>query len=251
MAWDSQQYLKFANERNRPCLDLISKLQGDFNTILDLGCGPGNSSKNLFHQYRYAKIVGFDADENMLEKARYDCPNLELIKGRAPDDFDKLNTKFDLVFSNACIHWIENQENLIEEIAKLLNQGGVFAAQIPATDEALFYKILNELIRRKWSKLRAVKNFHSLNPSGYYHVLIKYFSEIEMWQTHYYHIVEKQMILEWYKGSGLRTYLSLLDDVQKKEFLDDLQMEIDRTYSELADGKSFLIMPRFFFIAKK
>ena len=55
MAWDSQQYLKFANERNRPCLDLISKLQGDFNTILDLGCGPGNSSKNLFHQYRNIK----------------------------------------------------------------------------------------------------------------------------------------------------------------------------------------------------
>ena len=59
------------------------------------------------------------------------------------------------------------------------------------------------------------------------------------------------MILEWYKGSGLRTYLSLLDDAQKKEFLDDLQMEIDRAYGELADGKSFLIMPRFFFIAKK
>lgn len=43
--WDSKQYMKFEKERTQPSKDLISRICGrDFNRILDLGCGPGNST---------------------------------------------------------------------------------------------------------------------------------------------------------------------------------------------------------------
>ena len=71
MAWDSSKYLQFAAERKQPCIDLLSRLHGEFHTILDLGCGPGNSTANLREKVGNAAFIGFDADDNMLEKARH------------------------------------------------------------------------------------------------------------------------------------------------------------------------------------
>lgn len=250
MAWDSEQYLKFANERKQPCIDLLSRLNGTFNTILDLGCGPGNSTKNLKEKFSYAEITGFDSDENMLEKAKKDYPQFNFVKGFAPGDLNRLECKFDLVFSNACIHWIKNQEKLISEVYELLNENGIFAVQIPLTDESQFYKVLYKLIQEKWTKLKSVNNFYNLNQEEYYNILIKKFKNVTIWQSNYYHIVERKMILEWYKGSGLRPYLAMLDNDEQKIFLNDLQRMIDQEYNVLCDNKIFLIMPRLFFIAE-
>lgn len=252
MAWDSDLYLKFAEEREQPCIDLLSRLGVEFKKILDLGCGPGNSTENLFKKYNTATIIGFDSDDNMLEKAKNFHPDLEFVKGYAPTDFNKLIRKFDLVFSNACIHWIENQENLIDEVYKILNDKGIFAVQIPLTDKSQFYKALHMLIGQKWSKLKEVNNFHNImTPQGYYNTLTKKFANVTMWQSNYYHVVAKESIIEWYKGSGLRPYLDLLDENEKEEFLNNLQKAINNEYSLLDDGNVFLIMPRLFFIAEK
>lgn len=251
MAWDSNLYLKFANERKQPCIDLLSRLDGKFGRILDLGCGPGNSTENLSEKYSGSEIIGFDSDDNMLEKARKDHPEFEFVKGYAPTDFKKLTGKFDLVFSNACIHWIDNQEMLIDEVYKILNDKGVFAVQIPLTDESQFYRILYRLIEQKWTNLKTVKNFHNMNQECYYNALSEKFENITIWQSNYYHIVKRNTVLEWYKGSGLRPYLALLNDKEQEEFLNDLQDVINKEYPLLADGNVFLIMPRLFFIAKK
>ncbi len=251
MAWDSELYLKFKNERNQPCIDLLSHLNGDFKKILDLGCGPGNSTINLLKKYNNSTVIGFDSDENMLKKAKNDCQNIEFIKGYAPMDFNKLTGTFDLIFSNACIHWIDNQKKLIDEVYKILSNRGVFAVQIPLTEESQFYKILYKLIDKKWSKLKQIKNFHNMNQEEYYNTLTKNLKNITIWQSNYYHIVEKNMIIEWYKGSGLRPYLDVLNKIEQKEFLSDLQKVINEEYTLLDDGKAFLIMPRLFFIAEK
>lgn len=251
MIWDSDLYLKFANERNQPCIDLLSRLDKNFNSILDLGCGPGNSTQNIFKKYPMSTIIGFDSDDNMLEKARKSNPNFQFVKGFAPSDLNILNQKFDLIFSNACLHWIKNQEELIDKIYKLLNNEGVFAAQIPLTAESRFYKILYSLIDRKWTKLKSIKNFHNLTQEGYYNTLIKNFKKVTMWQSDYYHIVDKNAVIQWYKGSGLRPYIDLIDKNEQKLFLEDLQKAINNEYSLLNDNNVFLIMPRLFFIAEK
>lgn len=251
MSWNSEQYLKFANERKQPCTDLLARLNGKYDRILDLGCGPGNSTENLFAKFGNAEIIGFDSDDNMLEKARHDHPDFKFVKGFAPDDFCKLDGKFDLVFSNACIHWIPNQEKLIDEVYDLLSEQGVFAVQIPLTDQSHFYKILYGLIEEKWIKLKSVHNFHHLSHDGYYNTLSKHFKKISIWQSDYYHVVDRTMVLEWYKGSGLRPYLALLNKNERQEFLNDLQNTINAEYPLLTDGNVFLVMPRLFFVAEK
>ncbi len=210
MLWDSDLYLEFANERNQPCVDLLSRLNREFERILDLGCGPGNSTKNLLDKYGKSTVIGFDSSVDMLKKAKCDYPSVEFVKGCAPKDFNKLTGKFDLVFSNACIHWIENQEELIEGVCELLNGNGVFAAQIPLTDESHFYRVLHRLIEEKWDWLSSINSFHNLNQEGYYNTLSGRFGKITMWKSDYYHIVDSNAVIEWYKGSGLRPYLALL-----------------------------------------
>lgn len=251
MAWDSDLYLKFAEERKQPCIDLLSRLDGTFERILDLGCGPGNSTENLFRKYSKSTVIGFDSDDNMLAKAKKEHPDFTFVKGYAPTDFNRLTGNFDLVFSNACIHWIEQQEELIDAVYHILDEKGIFAVQIPLTDESQFYRILYRLIAQKWTKLKSIKVFHNMNSEEYYNALMKRFRNVTMWQSNYYHVVDRAMVLEWYKGSGLRPYLALLDEKEQDAFLDDLQEIIDKEYPALEDGNVFLIMPRLFFIAEK
>ena len=253
MAWDSEQYLKFATERKQPCLDLISRLNGNYLHILDLGCGPGNSTANLKSRYPEANIIGFDSDENMLERARTDHPDIQkFVHGFAPDDLGKLTEKYDLIFSNACIQWIPDQLKLITYVADLLCEGGTFAVQIPITAESDFYRLLYRLIDEKWQKLANISKFYALDHTGYYNALIKHFGDVTIWQTNYHHIVDsKSMVIEWYKGSGLRPYLNALPESEQTEFLRDLTDEINKEYRLLDDGNLFLVMPRLFFLAKK
>ena len=251
MSWDPQQYLKFAQQREQPCKDLMSRLEGPFDRILDLGCGPGNSTGLLAQCFPKAELIGLDPDERMLEKARTDYPKLTFVKGRAPENFDRLGAGFDLIFSNACIHWIADQQGLIQGAAKALRPGGIFAVQIPLTGEAPFYKMLYRLVNYRWEKLKEVDNFHSLDQTGYYNALIRSFKEVEIWRTDYCHVMERKMVLEWYRGSGLRPYLERLTEAERTLFLADLTAQIEREYPLLADGKVFLTMPRLFFLARR
>lgn len=251
-AWDSSQYLKFAEERKQPSRDLIARLSGEYQRILDLGCGPGNSTAVLQARFPEAEIIGFDSDENMIRKARADHPDIEFIRGSAPGDLSRLPGTFDLAFSNACIHWIPDQRELILAVSDMLNACGAFAAQLPLTDEAKFYKTLYRLIAENWHKIAGIHNFHNLDQTGYYNELSRYFQDISIWETDYYHILqERKDVIEWYRGSGLRPYLAALSGQEQEEFIRDLSGAIDRSYPLLDDGRVFLVMPRLFFIARK
>lgn len=252
MVWDSEQYLKFAAERKQPCLDLIARLEDKYSHVLDLGCGPGNSTVNLKDKFPNAEIIGFDSDDDMIIKARTDHPEILFVKGAAPQDLKRLTDKFDLVFSNACLQWIDDQSAVIDEVSNLLDNGGTFAAQVPIKDQSMFYSALEILLNGKWKRLNSVRNWNNIGGESYYNLLIKHFSKVSIFRTDYYHIIDsKDMVIEWYKGSGLRPYLSVLSKEEQAEFIIDLTSKINDTYPTLADGKTFLIMPRLFFIARK
>ena len=69
--WNSEQYLKFKKERTQPSTDLVNtiKLENP-GRIIDIGCGPGNSTRALKNKYPEAEIIGADFSPNMIEKAR-------------------------------------------------------------------------------------------------------------------------------------------------------------------------------------
>lgn len=250
--WNSDQYAKFLSERTQPSTDLINRIKIEPNTILDIGCGPGNSTRKLFDRFPDAKIFGIDSSENMLKKARQNYPDIEFEKCSVPEGLDEIKN-VDLIFSNACLHWIPNHKALLPKLINKLNDNGILAVQMPLVQYADFYKILNELVSEsKWVKLQEIKNFHNLLPEETYDILAEVSSNVTMWETTYYHIVpEFQSVIDWYKGSGLRPYLERLNENEQNEFLDELLCRIKDNYTIRKDNNVILKMPRLFFIANK
>ena len=81
VTWDSEQYLRFKRERTQPARDLAMQLppdDGSVTRVLDIGCGPGNSTGLLAQFFPKAELIGLDPDERMLEKARTDYPKLPM-----------------------------------------------------------------------------------------------------------------------------------------------------------------------------
>lgn len=250
--WNSTQYMKFENERTRPSVDLINRIDILPKSVLDIGCGPGNSTAKLFDRFEKADILGIDASEDMLLKAKKDHPKLKFQKCVLPDGLDGMET-YDLIFFNACLHWVPGHETLFPKLMQKLNSGGVLAVQMPLVQNAEFYRILGMMTKsEKWQKLSCVKNFHNLDPNTTYDILSPYCEKIEMWETVYYHTVSScENIIDWYKGSGLRPYLDLLSENEKKEFLSELLFTLKEKIPVQNDHRVLLKMPRLFFTATK
>lgn len=252
--WNSKQYVKFKNQRTQPSLDLISRLSGMApKRILDIGCGPGNSTYALSEAFPNTEILGIDSSPDMLKRAQETYPDINFELCCVPHDLNKLPGNYDLIFSNACIHWIPEQEHLIKQLLDKLTDEGIFAVQIPLIQEAPFYKMLNKLTSSpKWNKLSDVKNFYNLLPEEYYDLFSSLKCDFDMWQTIYYHIMDiPENIIEWYKGSGLRPYLDLLSAPEQEELISELLDNINDFYSIQSDTKIIMKMPRLFFILKK
>lgn len=251
--WNSNQYMKFGNERTQPSQDLISRLKINPKSILDIGCGPGNSTNALAERFCDAHIIGIDSSQNMLDSANAAYPRLDFRKCRIPDELDCIDGKFDLVFSNACIQWIPNHDRLLSALMNKLTEGGMLAVQIPMTQEAPFYKILTDtVVHGKWEKLKKVRDFYNLVPEQYYDLLCDISSSFDIWHTTYFHTVNgEDGVLDWYRGSGLRPYLDALDETERDEFLAVLRKRIEIQYPIRRNRKVILKMPRLFFTALK
>jgi len=80
--WNPSQYLAFKQERTQPSLDLISRIHLEKpGKILDLGCGPGNSTAALRARWPKAHVAGLDNSPEMIEAARKDFPGGEWLLG--------------------------------------------------------------------------------------------------------------------------------------------------------------------------
>src|SRR6516225_12254143 len=104
--WNAAQYLQFADERTRPCRDLAARIATAApRTVIDLGCGPGNSTAVLAGRWPEAEITGLDNSEEMLAAARRDYPALRWEQADIGEWASDGGPVFDVVFSNAALHW--------------------------------------------------------------------------------------------------------------------------------------------------
>lgn len=121
--WDSNNYkeqFSFVPQYGEDVMGLITKRAGS--TAIDLGCGNGTLTKKLAD--KGFQVTGIDASEEMLSLARAEYPELHFFRGDALTF--ALETKADLIFSNAVFHWIDghNQERLIENLSRQLADDG-------------------------------------------------------------------------------------------------------------------------------
>src|ERR1700744_5171924 len=109
--WDSQQYLRFADERTRPCRDLIQRIAlSNPQRIIDLGCGPGNSAAALAERWPEAEVEGLDSSPEMIAAAQKAYPHQCWSIGDVATW--TAGAPYDLVFSNAALQWVPDHASV-------------------------------------------------------------------------------------------------------------------------------------------
>lgn len=252
--WNSVQYLKFKAQRTQPASDLAARIDINPLEIIDIGCGPGNSTRVVKDRFPNARAIGADSSENMLETARRDNPDCEFIQLDAGGDLSEFSGKFDLVFSNACIQWIPNHSALLPNLFSMLKSGGELAVQVPVNFDEPIHQIIGRVSASgKWrEKFTNPRIFHTLTEGEYFDILSDLTSDFEMWKTIYFHRMPSyDSIIEWYKSTGLKPYLDVVSDAEKEDFTNDVKQEVEKAYPTQKNGEIIFRFPRLFFIAKR
>jgi trans-aconitate methyltransferase len=97
--------------------------------IVDLGCGTGHLTNRIASTG--ADVVGVDASASMIETARETYPEIEFVRADAREF--SFGDPFDAVFSNAALHWITEQDAVLDSVAATLCPGGRFVAELGGT----------------------------------------------------------------------------------------------------------------------
>ncbi|HXV26093.1 MAG TPA: methyltransferase domain-containing protein [Alphaproteobacteria bacterium] len=255
-SWDVAQYLRFSGERLRPALDLLQRIPDALvpRRVIDLGCGTGEITLALKRRWPQAEVTGLDSAASMLERARSLGGEVEWIRM----DIAKWSPgrPFDLIYSNAALHWLDAHEILFPRLLHRLATGGVLAVQMPRNFGAPSHRLMREVAEEApWrERLRpALRPEPVLPAERYYDLLAPIGSEVDLWESEYIHVLEGETpVLDWVKGTGLRPLLDLLtDQAERAEFIDRYQAKLAQTYPRRADGRTLFPFKRFFLIARR
>jgi trans-aconitate 2-methyltransferase len=251
--WSATQYLKFEDERTRPPRDLIAQIPlARAERVIDLGCGPGNSTELLVARYPDAEVIGLDSSPDMLRQARARLPGCAFVQadlaGWAPPE------RTDVLFANASFQWVPDHAAVMRRLLQALAAGGALAVQMPDNIDEPALALMSEVAgRRKWAgnpALAAAAREPLPRPEAYYDLLKPCCDRLDIWHTIYNHVMAgPEAIVEWFKGSALRPYLAALDPVMQDEFLAAYTEEIRRHYDARHDGRVLLRFPRLFIVA--
>lgn len=253
--WSAQQYLKFEDERTRPARDLLAQVvQPSPRIVVDLGCGPGNSTELLARRWPDARVGGVDTSDDMLRQARERLPGLAFEKADIASWTPPPAT--DVIFANAVFQWVPNHVSQLQRLVSVLEKGGVLAVQMPDNLDEPSHRLMREVAADgPWTEqLReaAAARDPLPKPERYYDAIKPYCARLDIWHTIYNHPLDgPAAIVEWLKGTGLRPFIDPLDAEHRRAFLAAYQARIAEAYPPRYDGKSLLRFPRLFVVATR
>lgn len=251
-AWDDEQYLRFANQRTRPAGELLSRVPStEPGYVIDLGCGPGNSTALLRSRWPRARVVGVDSSAEMLERARADWSDGEWIQADAATF--RAATPADVLFSNALLQWLPNHAELFVNLCHQVRPGGILAVQVPRNFDEPSHRLMHQIDgpwNSRFAELRRPSPVHA--PAFYYDTLAPHCDTIDVWQTTYEQVMpDASSIVEWVKGTGIRPYLAKLTPTEQSEYLTAYTQAIDGAYPPRVDGMRLFSFHRLFIVAHR
>ena len=251
MAWNPETYLTFVDQRTRPAADLLARVRADHPArVIDLGCGPGNSTALLRARWPDARLEGLDSSADMLEEAR--ASGVPAIWLQADVAAWTPQTLYDVIFSNATLQWLPNQAVLLPRLLAFVKPGGVFAFQVPVNFDAPSHALMRETAQDpRWkTKLAEVRQIERGSAAAYYDILKPAASALDIWQTEYLQVLEgEDAVYRWVSGTGLRPFLQALEDETREAFIAAYKAKLNRAYPRRADGTTLFPFQRLFVVA--
>jgi trans-aconitate 2-methyltransferase len=235
--WNPEQYNRFKAERLQPGLDLIALVRRRPGMCaVDLGCGTGELTKRLHEQIGAASTLGIDSSETMLADSaalagaglRFERRDIAVFADEAA---------YDLVFSNAALHWLPDHAALFSRLTRALAAGGQLAVQMPYNFDHTSHTVAAAVAREEpfraaldgWAIDRPV-----LAPDAYATLLhqLGYAEQHVRMQVYTHLLGSRDDVLEWVKGTLLTDYRRRLAAELFPRFLDRYR---ERLLPELDD----------------
>ena len=256
MSWSAKHYVAVEDERTRPARDLLAAIPtAQARAVVDIGCGPGNSTELLVQRFPEATVSGLDSSADMIAAARKRLPDVRFEVA----EIDKWANAgpFDVIFANAVLQWVPDHASLLPALASRLSGGGSLAIQMPDHLNEPSHRLMREVAANgPWaSKLAgaAGQRTDMANASEFFAMLRPYCARVDVWRTTYHHQLPGGAagVVEWFKGSGLIPFLSPLTEEEQAQYLQRYLAQVAKAYPALVDGSVLLPFPRLFIVATR
>jgi trans-aconitate 2-methyltransferase len=231
--WDPGQYGRYADERGRPFVELVRRVDAESpRRVVDLGCGPGTLTAMLAARWPDTVVEGIDSSPEMVQAAaplatdrlRFRVGDLAEWAGNA-----------DVLISNAALQWVPNHLSLLDTWATALPAGGWLAFQVPGNFGAPAHRLMRELADSpRWRDSLAGVLRHAdavAEPADYVSLLQRAGLRADVWETTYLHVLPgADPVLEWLRGTGLRPVLGALSAADGAQFAAELGRQLREAY---------------------
>lgn len=238
MAWNPDVYNNFKEQRYEPFYDLLSlvKQRPDLK-VIDLGCGTGELTRKLTDHLPGARVLGIDSSAEMLrdagafsnENLSFECIGIK----------EKMQTseKYDLIFSNAALQWIDEHETLFPDIISCLRPGGQLLVQVPSNHEHFTHRTLKKLASeapfqtafKGWSRGVSV-----LSIDHYSRILFENGGkEMTVYEKVYPHVLkDANAIYDWTSGTAMLPYVEKLEGSLSADFIKEYRRRLQEEYPQ-------------------
>jgi trans-aconitate 2-methyltransferase len=250
-SWDPDRYLTFADERGRPFLELVARVDAEApRRVVDLGCGAGNLTVLLARRWPQAQILGVDSSSEMIGAAP--------VGGGVSFTVGDIATwapaePVDVLLSNAALQWVPGHLDLLPRLVQAVAPGGWLAFQVPGNFEEPSHTIRRELAAEApyAEHTTDVATPAAHDAARYLSVLRDLGCEVDAWETTYLHVLHgEDPVFTWVSGTGARPTLQALPDELRPAFEDEFKRRLREAYPA-RDGGVVLPFRRVFAVARR
>jgi trans-aconitate 2-methyltransferase len=162
--------------------------------------------------------------------------------------------RYDVIFSNAALHWISGHRSLLPKLMAYLTANGALAFQVPRNFDAPSHVLMREIAGEgPWAeRLADARRVHVEHPETYFEILSPLSTSVEIWETTYLHaLTGDDPVLDWVSGTGLRPFVQRLQGEERDAFLSAYRTRLRDAYPRRPDGTTLFPFRRLFAVARR